>query len=73
MTVDPAVIYALANLIQAGMDALPVEDDAEWHGFEEGTAEAMQDILDELTTADLIPAVRAAAFRLAAREAAGRG
>lgn len=64
MTVDPALIRSLAELLCA--EAGDVQS-----VFPESTPAA--DILGEITPADLEPAVRAAAYRLAAREAARRG
>lgn len=68
MFVEGEVLEALAQLIVAGTDALPVEDDAEWHGWSSDTAKVMQDVLDELNGHDLFPALRSAATRLQARE-----
>jgi hypothetical protein len=70
MTVDPAVIQALAELLHDETSDLPVVAMAVDRGWGAATVHSMDDILAELTEADLIPAVRAAAYRLAAREAA---
>lgn len=73
MTVDPAVLQALAELLHGATSDLPVPAMAVLRGWGDATVDEMDDILAEITEDDLIPAVRAAAYRLAAREAVGRG
>lgn len=64
MFVESEVIEATAQLIVAGIDDLPVEDDAEWHGWGSSVAGVMQSLIDELTVHDLFVALRSAAARL---------
>jgi hypothetical protein len=64
MFVEHEIISATAQLILAGMGSLPVEDDAEWRGWDGKTAEVMQELIDELNWVDLLDALKAAAARL---------
>lgn len=73
MTVDPAILQALAEMLCEATSGLPVVAMAVERGWEKHTVDEMDNILAELRAGDLIPAVRAAAYRLAAREAAARG
>lgn len=61
MLVEAEILEATAQLILAGIDSLPVEDDAEWRGWDSSTSEVMQALIDELTTHDLFVALRSAA------------
>jgi hypothetical protein len=70
MTVDPAVLQALADLIRDHIQDVPVDEEVEVRDFSSYAADSMRDIVKEIRTADLLPAVRAAAYRLAAREVA---
>jgi hypothetical protein len=70
MTVDPAVLQALAEMLVEATSGLPVPTMAIERGWGDHTVNEMDNILAELREADLIPAVRAAAYRIAAREAA---
>ena len=67
MHVETEIISAVAELITADLSALPIEDHAEWRGFTDQDAQTFQGLFDELTWADLIPAIRAAAERLPER------
>jgi hypothetical protein len=64
MYVDPQVINAAAQLVNDMLGDTPVDDETEHRGFEEDDAQALQDILDEVTIADLYQAMKAAADRL---------
>jgi hypothetical protein len=70
MTVDPAVLQALAELLSDATSGLPVVAMAVERGWGGRTCDEMDNILAELREDDLVPAVRAAAYRLAAREVA---
>lgn len=67
MTVDPAVVQALAEMLADATSGLPVPKMAIERGWGDRTVDEMDDILAELREDDLYPAVRAAADRLAAR------
>jgi hypothetical protein len=64
MHVDAEIISAAAELMTADIGSLPWEDHAEWRGFDEADTGTFQALLDEITWADLIPALRTAAERL---------
>jgi hypothetical protein len=67
MNITGAVLDSAANLLQGGMDSMPVEDEIEWKGLDEEEAAALEAILDEVSWADLYAAAEAAARRLSAR------
>lgn len=64
MHVEPEIVSAAAELITADIESLPFEDHAEWRGFDEADTKTFEALLSELTWADLVPALRAAADRM---------
>lgn len=64
MFMDETTIAGAAQLIESGLETLPIEDHAEFLGLDEAEARAFIDLFDELTWSDLVDAVRAAANRL---------
>lgn len=62
--VDDSIIQSAAQLIVAGLDELPVEDTAEWRGYNNEDAKAFKALIEELNWPDLCVALRLAAERL---------
>ena len=73
MTVDPAVLEAAAEVLAAGIYNTDVAFVTVKFNFDDPGEAAVYALLDEIGVNDLLPGVRAAAYRLAAREAARRG
>lgn len=64
MEIHEYLIDAAAQLILSGLGDLPVDDRAEWHGYNAEDTELLRDLIEELTWGDLLLAVRPAAKRL---------
>lgn len=64
MVTDSHIIEAAAELISASLGDLPVREEAQWRNLGEEDAKVLEDLIDELSWADLMVALRQAAARM---------
>jgi hypothetical protein len=63
--VNHGVLESVANLIDGALsNGLPSDDEAEWKGFDEEDAAALDAVLDEITWNDLLEMARGVAARM---------
>jgi hypothetical protein len=71
MNISAAVLDAVANLLNDGIDSAPFDDEVKWRGLDEEEADALEAVLDEITHSDLYYAAECAARRLTDQRMAG--